>query len=100
MTPDEAVDVLFRERHRLAPDILRSLQDIWNCASAARYGEPCEDWAYGTEFYAGHDTADCEDDGAPVCICGAGPGGCEHWKPTPPPGPRSTATDGGTDGHR
>lgn len=66
MTPQEAIEVLSRERHRLAPDIIRSLQDIWACASAARYGEPYETWfTDDPEFYATHDIAECEDDTPP-----------------------------------
>jgi hypothetical protein len=85
MTAQEAIEVLFAERHNLGPDVLRSIQDIWHCASAARYGEPYEAWEYGPEFYADHDTAKCEDDtsdlaGPPgdargfpliVCLCGS-----------------------------
>lgn len=59
----EAVELLFRHRHNLAPDVLRSLADIWSCASAARYGEPHEEfWTALAEegFYGTHDTAECE----------------------------------------
>jgi len=56
-----AIDVLFRHRHELTPDALRSLQDIWACGSAARYGQPYETWfTDDLEFYANHDTATCE----------------------------------------
>jgi len=62
----EAVDVLFRNRHHLAPDALRSLQSIYLCASAARYGEPHEaGWLEDAEFYAAHDVAGCEEDDQP-----------------------------------
>ena len=57
-----AVDLLFRYRHELDPSMLRSLQNIWHCASAARYGRPYEDWDYGPEFYATHDD-DCGAEG-------------------------------------
>jgi hypothetical protein len=67
MTPEQAIEVLFRERHRLAPNIIRSLQDIWACASAALYGEPYETWFLDDpEFYAAHDIAECEDDDSPA----------------------------------
>ena len=83
MTVQEAVEVLFAERHHLGPDVLRSLQGIWDCASAARYGEPYERWGYDPEFYAAHDTAECEDDAeGPICpACGGDWLGCECWKP-------------------
>jgi hypothetical protein len=59
----EAIAVLFQQRHQLTPDVLRSLQDIWACGSAARYGEPYETWFFDDpEFYATHDTAACEQD--------------------------------------
>lgn len=61
-TVQDALDVLFASRHQLAPDALRSLRDIWDCASAARYGQPYEPWDYDPEFYATHDTAECEQD--------------------------------------
>jgi hypothetical protein len=60
MTVQEAVGVLFARRHHLGPDVLRSLQDIWACASAARYGGPYEAWDFDPEFYATHDTTECE----------------------------------------
>lgn len=61
LTPSDAVAVLFAARHTLAPDILRSLQDIWACASAARYGEPYESWwLEDLDAYRDHDVAACE----------------------------------------
>jgi hypothetical protein len=61
VTLTDAIDVLFRHRHELTPDALRSLQDIWACGSAARYGQPYETWfTDDPEFYASHDTAACE----------------------------------------
>jgi len=62
MTVAQAIEVLFRHRHHLDPSALRSLRDIWDCASAARYGEPYETWDPDPEFYATHDTATCEED--------------------------------------
>ena len=57
----DAIDVLYRHRHELDPSALRSLQDIWACASAARYGQPYETWfTEDAEFFATHDTAACE----------------------------------------
>ena len=57
----EALDILFYARHHLEPDTLRSLQNIYLCASAARYGEPHEaGWVEDAEFYATHDVAECE----------------------------------------
>src|SRR5262245_46228897 len=51
ITVDEAVEVLFHWRHTLTPDLLRSLQNIYLCASAARYGAPHEtDWVEDPEF--------------------------------------------------
>lgn len=62
----QAVDVLFAHRHTLPPDVLRSMQDIWTCASAARSGEPFEvrTWAEIRAEIAAHDTAACERDNA------------------------------------
>lgn len=54
----EAVDLLFRVRHDLTPDVLRSLASIWTCASAARYGAPHERfWELDAEghFYDEHE---------------------------------------------
>lgn len=59
----EAANLLFRHRHNLAPDVLRTLACVWQCASAARYGEPHEEfWADQDDFYAGHDVDECEAD--------------------------------------
>lgn len=65
----EAVDTLFRNRHHLAPDALRSLQCIYVCASEAaaarsgRPGQPYETgWLDDPVVYATHDVAEC---GAP-----------------------------------
>jgi hypothetical protein len=61
VTVTEAVEVLFRNRHHLTPDVLRSLQDIYLCASAARYGQAYESqWVDAPVFYSEHDVADCE----------------------------------------
>lgn len=58
LTPSDAVTLLFAARLTLAPGILRSLQDIWVCASAARYGEPYETWQLGDlDAYRTHDVA-------------------------------------------
>ncbi len=54
-----AVNLLFARRHRLAPDVLRSLADIWVCASAARYGAPAEEFWSDPELFTGHDLAEC-----------------------------------------
>lgn len=63
MDPYRAVEVLFRCRHQLPPDILRSLAGIWCCASAAKYGEPYEPfWEDFAEAYGGHLTPECEDE--------------------------------------
>lgn len=58
----QAVDTLFRCRHELPPDILRSLASIWFCASAARYGRPHEEfWELDDEAaYAAHNVATCD----------------------------------------
>ena len=61
-----AIDVLWRCRHSLAPDVLRTLADIWTCASAARYGEPYERWWEGNDedaAYSNHDVPKCESEG-------------------------------------
>ena len=61
LTPSDAVAVFFAGRHSLAPDILRSLQDMWVCASAARYGKPYETWQLGDpDAYRTHDVAACD----------------------------------------
>lgn len=57
----EAANLLFRHRHNLAPDVLRTLASVWQCGSASRYGEPHEEfWADQDDFYAGHDVDECE----------------------------------------
>jgi len=56
----EAVAVLFAARHTLPSDVLRSLQDIWICASAARFGEPYEGWEVDAQAYRDHNVVACE----------------------------------------
>ena len=56
----EAVDVLFQHRHNLTPDVLRSLQDIYVCACAARYGEDYESGWLDEADFANHDVSECE----------------------------------------
>jgi hypothetical protein len=65
ITVHDAVEVLFAQRHDLPPDVLRSLADIWVCASAARYGEPHEPFWEDAEF-TGHDLAACEAESGPA----------------------------------
>jgi hypothetical protein len=66
----DAVEVLAAHRHELAPDVLRSLADIWSCGSAARYGAAAEkfwlddDGQDNAAFYGEHDVAGCEGHGA------------------------------------
>jgi NTP pyrophosphatase (non-canonical NTP hydrolase) len=62
----QAAAVLYLHRHRLSPDMLRTIQDLWVCASAARYGGPFETgWADDPDAYSEHDVRECEaDDGA------------------------------------
>ncbi len=61
-----AIEVLFRNRHELPPDALRSLGSIWMCASAARYGGHYEPfWEDSAEFYAEHDVLKCEEESGP-----------------------------------
>jgi hypothetical protein len=59
-----ATDRLFANRHHLPPDILRSLEGLLFCASAARYGQPYERfWEHGgwsDEAFTAHHTACCE----------------------------------------
>ena len=55
-----AVQVLFSARHSLRSDILRSLDNIVFCASAARFGEPYERLTRDLAEYVEHDTARCE----------------------------------------
>jgi hypothetical protein len=41
----DAIELLFVHRHVIPSDALRSLQDIYTCASANRFnGEPYETW--------------------------------------------------------
>jgi NTP pyrophosphatase (non-canonical NTP hydrolase) len=61
--PYQAVSALYRYRHHLTPDLLRSLAYIWVCGSAARYGEPYETWQFeDLDLYRTHDTAQCHAD--------------------------------------
>jgi hypothetical protein len=63
-----AVDVLYRHRHALPNDVLRSLQSIWACASAARFGEPYERFWIGLEdSIREHNTAECEEPDLEQC---------------------------------
>lgn len=68
ITPCEAVAALFRARHSLPADVLRSLQDIWFCASAAQYGEAHEDPPWEPEDFREHDTAECEEENAATAM--------------------------------
>jgi len=60
----EAINVLYVHRHSLPTDVLRSMQSIYLCASAARYGALHEvGWLDEDEFradYGDHDSAQCE----------------------------------------
>lgn len=97
-TVREAADVLFRERHRIDADIIRTLADIWACASAAAYGEPHETWfTDDPAFYAAHDTAACEADNLAGCAgCESAGLDCECWPPDPgaPAATAETCDDG------
>jgi rubrerythrin len=55
----DAANLLYRHRHTLPNDVLRSIQSIYDCASAARFGERYEAPA-DDDFYREHDTAECE----------------------------------------
>ncbi|SFO40326.1 hypothetical protein SAMN05216207_10524 [Pseudonocardia ammonioxydans] len=52
---------LWVHRHHLPADVLRSLADIWLCATAARLPQASPDrfWEDDADFYAGHDTVSC-----------------------------------------
>jgi hypothetical protein len=58
----DAVEVLFANRHTLPNDVLRSLANIWICASAARFGEPYETywWDADSPRFRDHDVPRCE----------------------------------------
>lgn len=62
----QAAAVLYLHRHRLSPGILRTIQNVWVCASAARYGGPLgTGWAEDPDACSEHDVSECEaDDGA------------------------------------
>ncbi|MDW3849678.1 hypothetical protein NMK34_23980 [Micromonospora sp. BRA006-A] len=64
VTVHDAVEVLYAHRHTLPADILRSLQSIYLCASAANYGQPYEQgWLDEGEYlqdYGDHTVAGCE----------------------------------------
>jgi hypothetical protein len=59
-----AVDLLFKCRHQLPPDVLRSLGSIWGCGLVARYGFPNEELCIDTEELEQHDIAECERENA------------------------------------
>jgi hypothetical protein len=61
----DATEVLFTNRHRLPSDILRTLANIYTCASGAKYGAPHETWWMEPEFFENHDAAYCEAEGYP-----------------------------------
>jgi hypothetical protein len=54
-----AVELLFTARHRLPGDVIRSLDSIQFCASAALYRAP-EGFEHDPSEYTEHDTAECE----------------------------------------
>lgn len=56
----DAIEVLYFSRHSLPSDVLRSIQDIYTCASAnRRNGEPFETWWFEPEHFRKHNTAEC-----------------------------------------
>lgn len=59
--PPEDLAALWVHRHHLPADVLRSLADIWLCATAARLPQATPDqfWEDDADFYAGHDTVSC-----------------------------------------
>lgn len=71
----EAIDALYVMRHHLSSDAIRSLQGIYRCAAAARYGQPHETgWVEDDPaFYVTHDVTECEapedHPGAATCPC-------------------------------
>lgn len=73
-----AADLLFEVRHELPPDVMRTLADVWTCASAARYGEPHERfWEPDEELgdpFSDHDTAECAGESADDYDASAQPG--------------------------
>lgn len=54
-----ATEILSRHRHILPSDVLRTLQGIYCCASAARFGELYETWWIERDLST-HDVARCE----------------------------------------
>lgn len=59
----QAAAVLYHHRHRLSPDMLRTIQDVWVCAAPARYGRPFETgWVEDPDAYSEHDVNECEAD--------------------------------------
>ena len=56
-----AVEILFTARHRLPGDVIRSLDCILFCASAALYGQ-AEGFEHEPAEYAEHDSRECEAD--------------------------------------
>lgn len=87
----DAVEVLYAHRHTLPNDALRSLQGIYLCASAARFGELYEpiDEEEFRATYLDHDVAGCEaedgevrDTGEPIFI-GTEPDVAEAQEPAP-----------------
>ncbi|WP_226366933.1 hypothetical protein [Pseudonocardia sp. ICBG162] len=67
VTPDPAATSvelrsLCADRHYLPPDVLRTLADIWLCATAIRWPgtPPHRFFDYHLEFFDQHDTARCE----------------------------------------
>lgn len=69
----EAVNLLFRARHHLTPDVLRSLASVWECGCAARYGAPHERfWELDPSFYTDHDVVECETENRPTDTEGSG----------------------------
>jgi hypothetical protein len=58
-----AVELLFTARHRLPGDVIRSLDSILFCASAALYGGP-EGYVPDPQEWAEHTVAGCEAGGS------------------------------------
>jgi hypothetical protein len=59
-----ATEILFAARHRLPGDVIRSLDSILFCASAALYGQ-AEGFEHDPDEYGEHDVQECEAENEP-----------------------------------
>ena len=86
MSVYDAAEVLFEHRHDLPSDILRTIQNVWTCASQARFGEPYEAFWEHHEW-TGTPGCDCEKPDDDLQECSPDHCSCIAWPDPHAPDP-------------